>query len=88
MKRAKTLLKQGYEAHHTGEPDYSLDHNTVFKLAYFNYAKANKLKAKASKKFKKLLAGVDDENKSMKGMSFKSIKSNKSTNEDADENFI
>ena len=86
MKRARTLSNQRYEANHTGEPDYSLDQNTVFNFDYFNYAKSNQLKAKASKKFKKLLAGMDDENKSKKVSSSKSIKFNKSTDEDADGN--
>ena len=39
-----------------------MDQNTVINLAYFNYAKANKFKVKASKKIKKLLAGIDDNN--------------------------
>jgi hypothetical protein len=39
-----------------------LDQNTVFNLAYFNYAKANKLKVKASMKIKKLLARMDGNN--------------------------
>ena len=86
MMRSRTMLKQRYEANHTGEPDYSLDHNTVFNLAHCNYAKANNLIAKASKKFKKLLAGKDDENKSKKVSSSKSIKFNISTDEDADGN--
>ena len=83
IKSARNFLKQRYEANHTGEPDYSLDQNTVFNLAYFNYAKVNKLKVKASKKIKKLLAGMDDNN-------FRKVNSNrqnnsiKSTDEDAD----
>ena len=77
IKKARIFLKQRYEANHTGEPDYSLDQNTVFNLAYFNYAKANKLKVKASKKIKKLLAGMDDNNNSRKVSNSKSIKSNK-----------
>ena len=64
IKKARKFLKQRYEANHTGELDYSLDKNTVFNLAYFNYAKENKLKVKASKKIKKLLAGMDDNNNS------------------------
>jgi hypothetical protein len=56
IKNARKFLKKRFEANHTGEPDYSLDQNTVINLAYFNYAKANKLKVKASKKIKKLLA--------------------------------
>ena len=78
-------MKQKYEAIHTGEPDYSLDQNTVINLAYFNYANANKLKFKASKKIKKLLAGMDDNN-SRKVNSSKTNKSNKSAGEDAEAN--
>ena len=70
---------------HTEEPDYSLDQNTVINLAYFNYAKANKLKVKASKKIKKLLAGMDD-NGSRKVNSSIFNKSNKSSDEDVDDN--
>ena len=66
IKKARKFLKQRYEANHIGEPDYSLDQNTVFNLAYFNYAKANKLKVKASKNIKKLLAGMDEDNNSKK----------------------
>ena len=55
-----------------------MDQNTVINLAYFNYVKANKLKAKASKMIKNLLAGMDDNN-SRKVNSTKSNKSNKST---------
>ena len=73
-----------YEANHTGEPDYSLDQNTVLNLAYFNYAKANKLKVKASKKIKKLLAGMDDNN-SRKVNSTRQNKSNKSSDEDGED---
>ena len=76
-------MKQRYEENHTGEPDYSLDQNTVINHAYFNYAKANKLKVKASKKIKKLLAGMDDNN-SKKVNSNRSNKPNKSTDEDAE----
>ena len=75
IKSARKFLKQRYEANHTGEPDYSLDQNTVINLAYFNYAKANKLKVKASKKIKKLLAGMD-ENNSRKVNSTRQNKSN------------
>ena len=60
-----------------------MDNNTVINLAYFNYAKANKLKVKASKKIKKLLAGMDDNN-SRKVNSNRTNKSNKSTDEEAD----
>ena len=74
-----------YEANHTGEPDYSLDQNTVLNLVYFNYARANKLKVKANKKIKKLLAGMGD-NGSKKVNSSKSNKSNKSADKDVDDN--
>ena len=84
IKSARKFLKQRYEANHTGKPDYSLDQNTVLNLAYFNYAKANKLKVKASKKIKKLLAGMDD-NGSRKVNSLKINKSNKSADEDVDD---
>ena len=78
-------MKQRYETNPTGEPDYSLDPNTVFKLAYFNCASANKLKFKASKQIKKLLAGMDENNNSrMVGPSY-SNKLNKSTDEDVEE---
>ena len=60
LKKARKFLKARYEANHTGEPDYSQDENVVHNLAYFNYAKANKLKVKASKKIKKLLGNLDD----------------------------
>ena len=66
-------------------PDYSLDQNTVNNLAYFNYAKAKKLKVKASKKIKKLLAGMDDNN-FKKVNSSKFNKSNKSADDDVEEN--
>ena len=79
IKKARKFLKQRYEANHTGEPDYSLDQNTVFNLAYFNYAKANKLKVKANKKIKKLLARMDENNNTRKVSNSKSIKSNKSS---------
>jgi hypothetical protein len=85
IKSARKFLKKRFEANHTGEPDYSLDQNTVINLAYFNYAKANKLKVKASKKIKKLLAGIDDNN-SRKVNSQKFNKSNKSSDEDAGHN--
>ena len=62
-----------------------MDQNTVLNLAYFNYAKANKLKVKASNKIMKLLAGMDD-NGSRKVNSSKFNKSNKSANEDVDDN--
>jgi hypothetical protein len=62
-----------------------LDQNTVINLAYFIYAKANKLKDKASKKIKKLLAGIDDNN-SRKVNSQKFNKSKKSSDEDAGHN--
>jgi hypothetical protein len=65
-------LKQRYEENHTGEPEYSLDQNTVFNLAYCNYAKANKLKVKATKKIKKLLVGMDEETNYRKVSSSKS----------------
>jgi hypothetical protein len=82
IKSARRFLKNRFEANHTGEPGYSLDQNTVINLAYFNYyAKANKLKVKASKKIKKLLAGMD-ENNSRKVNSSQLIKSNKSADED------
>ena len=81
--QVRKFLKQWYEENHTGEPDYSLDQNTVINLVYFNYAKANKLKVKASKETKKLLAGMD-ENHSKKVSSTKFNKSNKSTDEDAE----
>ena len=38
----------------------SQNENVVHNLVYFNYAKANKLKVKASKKIKKLLGNLDD----------------------------
>ena len=41
IKSARKFLKKRFEANHTGEPDYSLDQNTVINLAYFNYAKDN-----------------------------------------------
>jgi hypothetical protein len=44
IKSARKLLKRRYKTNHSGEPDYSLDQNTVINLAYFNYAKAHKLK--------------------------------------------
>ena len=78
-------MKQRYEANHTGEPDYSLDQNTVFNLAYFNYAKANKLKVKASKKIKTLLAGINENNNTRKVSNSKSNKSNKSSDEDGED---
>jgi hypothetical protein len=84
-KRKRKFLKQRYEANHIGEPDYSLDQNTVINLTYFNYAKANKLKVNASKKTKKLLAGMDFNN----FRKFKSLqlnKSNKSAAEDVGDN--
>ena len=62
-----------------------MDQNTVINLASFNYAKANKLKVKASKKIKKLLAAMDDNN-SRKVNSPKLNKSNKSSDEDAGHN--
>ena len=62
-----------------------MDQNTVINLAYFNYAKANKLKVKASKKIKKLLSGTDDNN-SRKVNSPNFNKSNKSSDEDAGNN--
>ena len=58
-----------------------MDNNTV--ITYFNYAKANKLKVKASKKIKKLLAGMDD-NISRKVNSNRQDKSNKSSEDDAE----
>ena len=33
IKSARKFLKKRYEANHTGEPDYSLDQNTVLNLA-------------------------------------------------------
>ena len=48
LKKARKFLKQRYEANHASEPDYLKDDNMVLNLAYFNYAKANKLKDKAS----------------------------------------
>jgi hypothetical protein len=84
IKRARKFLKRRYEANHTGEPDYFLDKDTVINLAYFNYAKANKLKVKASKKIKKLIAGMDDNN-SRKVNSSKIIKS---ADEDVDDNLV
>jgi hypothetical protein len=66
LKKARKFLKARYEANHTGEPDYSMDDNVVHNLAYFNYAKANKLKVRASKKIKKLLGNLDDNIKASK----------------------
>ena len=85
IKSARKFLKRRYEANHTGEPDYSLDQNTVINLAYFDYAIANKLKVKASKKIKKLLSGMDDNN-SRKVNSPKIIKSNKFADEEREVN--
>ena len=73
VKKARKFLKARYEANHTREPDYSLDDNVVYNLAYFNYAKANKLKVKASKKIKKLLGNLDDNIKASKADNSKKL---------------
>jgi hypothetical protein len=44
IKSTRKFLKRRYEKNHSGEPDYFLNQNTVINLAYFNYAKAHKLK--------------------------------------------
>jgi hypothetical protein len=85
IKNARKFLKRRYEAIHTGEPVYFLNQNTVINLAYFNYAKANNLKVKASKKIKKLLSRIDDNN-SRKVNSSQIIKSNKSADEEREDN--
>ena len=73
LKKARKFLKARYKANHTGEPDYSQDENVGYNLAYFNYAKANKLKAKASKKVKKLLGNLDDNIKASKSDNSKKL---------------
>ena len=50
-----------------------MDDNVVHNLAYFNYAKANKLKVKASKKIKKLLGNLDDNIKASKADNSKNL---------------
>ena len=62
LKKARNFFKQRCEANHASEPDYSKDDNMVLNLAYFNYAKANKLKVKASKRIKKLLSTGNGDN--------------------------
>jgi hypothetical protein len=62
LKKARKFLKQRYEASHASEPDYSKDDNMVLNMAYFNYAKANKLKVKATKRIKKLLSTGNGDN--------------------------
>ena len=66
LKKARKFLKQRYEANHASEPDYLKNDNMVLNLAYFNYAKANKLKVKASKRIKKLLSAGNGDNNSKK----------------------
>jgi hypothetical protein len=62
LKKARKFLKQRNKANHAREPDYSKDDNMVLNLAYFNYAKANKLKVKAGKRIKKLLSTGNGDN--------------------------
>jgi hypothetical protein len=74
--------KEGQE-NHTNEPDYSKDDNTVLNLAYFNYAKANKLKVKASNRIRKLLSASNgDINSKRSGIKLK--RSDTKSNEDFD----
>ena len=76
-------MRQRYEANYTTEPDYSKDDNVVLNLAYFNYAKASKLKVKASKRIKKLLSAGNDDSKSKRSGNT-SKKSDTKSDEDFD----
>ena len=55
----------------------------VLNLAYFNYAKANKLKVKASKRIKKLLSAINGD-KNSKRLQNKSNQSDTKPDEDFD----